>query len=149
MAGKSDYLENMLLKLLFNATTDSALASAAGSLTNLYVSLHTADPGDTGTQTTNEVQTSAYATYARQTVARTSGGWTVTANSVSPVAPITFPTTNSSGGGCTATHFAIGSATSGAGNILYAGGITPPIVIPATTAGVIPQLTSATTVTED
>lgn len=149
MAGKSDFLENMWLKLIFNQTTDATLASAAGSITNLYVALHTSDPGDSGTQTTNEVQTTTYATYARVTVARTSGGWTVTGNSVSPVAPITFPTTSGVGTGCTATHFSVGTLSSGAGNILYAGAITPAIVIPSATAGVIPQLTTATAITED
>lgn len=38
---KSSFLDNALLKLLFNATTDATFASAAGSITNLYVSLHT------------------------------------------------------------------------------------------------------------
>jgi hypothetical protein len=42
MAGLSDYLEQGLLNLLFRATSFTALAAT-------YVSLHTADPGDTGT----------------------------------------------------------------------------------------------------
>lgn len=149
MAGKSDYLENAILKLLFNATSDSLFASATGSMSNLYCALHTGDPLDSGTQTSNEVQTAAYATYTRVAVARTSGGFTVTGSSVSPVAAITFPTTSAVGTGCTATHFSIGELLTGAGKIFYAGPITPNIVIPATTAGVIPQLTTATTVTED
>jgi len=82
-------------------------------------------------------------------VARTTGGFTVTGSSVSPVAAITFPTTSAVGTGCTATHFSIGELLTGAGKIFYAGTITPNIVIPATTAGVIPQLTTATTITED
>ena len=149
MAGKSDYLENAILKLIFNATSDALFASAAGSMTNIYCALHTGDPLDSGTQTSNEVQTSAYATYTRVAVARTSGGFTVTGSSVSPVAAITFPTTSAVGTGCTATHFSIGELLTGAGKIFYAGTITPNIVIPATTAGVIPQLSTYTTVTED
>lgn len=151
MAGKSNFAENLVLKLLFNQTVDATLAATAGSLTSLYVALHTADPTDAGTQNSNEVTTGQYALYARVAVARTTGGWTVSGNSpasVSPVAAISFPTTNSTGSGCTATHFSIGTLASGAGNILYSGAITPNIVIPATTAGVTPQLTTASTVTE-
>lgn len=157
MAGKSDYLELNYLKLLFNATAFANIAdNAAGSpLTNLYVALHTADPGDGGSQTTNEVTTGQYALYARVAVARTSGGWTVTATgspavtSVSPVATVAFPTTNATGTGCTASYFSVGTDISGAGHLLYAGAITPGIIIPATTAGIIPQLTTASTITED
>ena len=151
MAGKSNFLETMILSLIFKATTDATLASAAGSATNLYVSLHTADPTDAGTQSSNEVTTTQYALYARVAVARTAGGWTVSGTSpasVSPVAPITFPTTNATGTGCTATYFGIGTDSTGATTLLYAGAITPSIVIPATTAGIIPQLTTASTVTE-
>src|SRR4051794_4223758 len=83
---------NNLLKLIFNATAWGNVADNAGTspLTNLYVSLHTSSPGATGNQTTNEVSTGAYTNYARVAVARTSGGWTVTTNSVSPVATIVF-----------------------------------------------------------
>lgn len=152
MAGKSDFLEALILNLLFKGTTDASLASAAGSVTNLYVSLHTADPGDTGSQSTSEVTTGQYALYARAAVARSGAAWVVSGTSptsVSPAAAISFPTTNATGTGCTATHFGIGIASSGATSLLYSGAITPNIVIPATTAGVIPQLTTASTVTED
>ena len=148
MAGKSAFLEALILNLIFKATTNALLASAAGSLTNLYIALHTSDPGDAGDQTTNEVSAAQYATYARVAVARSGSGWAITGSSISPVAAISFPTTSAVGTGCTATHFSIGSAGSGAGSILYAGQITPGISIPATTAGVIPQLTQATTITE-
>ena len=140
---KSNALENDLLKLIFNATAIANLADNAASspLTNLYVSLHTGDPGEAGNQTTNEC---AYTSYARQAVARTSGGWTVTANSVSPVADITFPACT--GGSETATHWAVGTASSSTGKILYSGAISPTIAI---STGVTPKLTTASTVTED
>ena len=75
MASLTNSAENSFLVLLFNATAWANVAdNAAGSpLTNLYVSLHTADPGEGGSQTTNET---AYTNYARQPVARTAGGWT-------------------------------------------------------------------------
>lgn len=141
---KGNTFENDLLKLIFNATAIANIADNASSspLTSLYVSLHTADPGEAGDQTTSEA---AYASYARVAVLRTSGGWTVTANSVSPVAAITFP--ESTGSGTTITHFAVGTATSGAGKILYSGTVTPNIAVGA--AGITPSLTTATAITED
>lgn len=140
---KGDTFENDLLKLIFNATAIANIADNAASspLTNLYVALHTADPGEAGSQTTSEV---AYTSYARVAVARTSGGWTVTTNSVSPAANIDFPT--GTGGSGTATHFSIGTVVSAAGKILYSGTVTPNI---ACGNGIIPRLTTATTITED
>lgn len=140
---KGNTFENDLLKLIFNATSIANMAdnASASPFTNLYVSLHTADPGEAGDQTTNEI---AYTSYARVAVARTSGGWTVTANSVSPVATISFPA--GTGGSGTATHFGVGTASSGAGKLLYSGTVTPNIVCGN---GVTPSLTTASTVTED
>lgn len=143
MAGKSDVFENDWLKLIFNATAIANMAdnAAASPLTSLYIALHTADPTDAGVQTASEA---TYTGYARVSVARTAGGWTVTGNSVSPVAAISF-------GACTAgantiTHWSVGVASSGGTKILYAGSVTPSISV---SAGVTPQLTTASTVTED
>ena len=140
---KGNTFENDLLKLIFNATAIANMADNAASspLTNLYVSLHTADPGESGDQTTSEV---AYTSYARVAVARTSGGWTVVNNSVSPAANIDFPA--GTGGTGTATHFGVGTASSGAGKLLYKGTITPNIVCGN---AVTPRLTTATAITED
>lgn len=140
---KSNTFENDFLKLIFNATAIANIADNAASspLTNLYVSLHTADPGEAGSQTTSEC---AYTSYARAAVARTSGGWTVTANSVSPASAITFPTCT--GGTEIATHAAIGTASSGAGKILYSGSIAPNISI---SVGVPPVLPTSSAITED
>lgn len=144
---KGDTFENDLLKLIFNATAIANIADNAGTspLTNLYVSLHTADPGEGGSQTTSECN---YTDYARVAVARTTGGFTVTANSVSPAANITFPNpTNATNLPQTATHFAIGTSASAAGKILYSGALSPTIVIANT--GVTPIVGSGTTITED
>ena len=140
---KGNTFENDLLKLIFNATAIANIADNAASspLTNLYVSLHTADPGETGDQTTSEA---AYTSYARVAVARTTGGWTVTNNSVSPVANIDFPA--GTGGSGTATHFGVGTASSGAGKLLYKGTVTPNI---AMGNGITPRITTASTITED
>ena len=140
---KGNTFENDFLKLIFNATAIADLADndATSPLTNLYVSLHTADPGEAGDQTTTET---AYTSYARVAVARTVGGWTVTANSVSPAANIDFP--QCTGGTSTVTHFAVGTASSGAGKVLYKGTVTPNIAV---ANGVIPRLSTATAITED
>ena len=141
---KSDAFENDLMKLFFQGTAIASLADNAASspLTNLYVALHTADPGETGNQSTSEI---SYTSYARVAVARTSGGWAVTANSVSPNATIIFPTSTGGTGG-TASYWSVGVAVSGATKILYSGTISPTIAV---TTGVQPQLTTASTITED
>ncbi len=140
---KGNTFENDWLKLVFNATAIANIADNAASspLTNLFVAAHTADPGEAGDQTTSEA---TYTSYARATVARTSGGWTVTANSVSPVSAISWPACT--GGTNTITHFSVGVATSGASKILYSGTVTPNISV---STGVTPQLTTASTVTVD
>jgi hypothetical protein len=140
---KSNTLENALLELLFKATTfaNVAINATASPITDLQVSLHTADPGEAGSQTTNEC---AYGSYARVAVARSGSGWTVTGNSVSPAANIDFPQCAS--GTETATHFGVGTDASGAGRLLYSGTITPNIAI---STGVTPRLTTASAITED
>lgn len=143
---KSNSWENSLLLLLFNNTNVANVGDATGlrgstTAGSLYVSLHTADPGETGDQTTSEA---TYTSYARVAVARSGAGFTVTANSVSPAATISFPA--GTGGSGTVTHFGIGTASSGAGVLLYSGTVTPNIV---TGNGITPQLTTASAITED
>lgn len=140
---KGNTFENDLLKLIFNATAIANIAdnAATGPLTNLFVALHTADPGEAGDQTTTEA---TYTGYVRISVARTTGGWTVTANSVSPVVAITF-------GACTAgtntiTHASVGVATSGVSKILYYGVVTPNIAV---SSGVTPILPTTSAFTEN
>ena len=109
-----------LLKLLFNNTAYAGIGDVAGLQPsgvagNLYVSLHTDDPGTGGGQATNEA---TYTGYGRVGVARSGAGWTIVSNRVSNAANITF-------GLCTAlsntiTHFGIGTDSSGAGQMLYA-----------------------------
>jgi hypothetical protein len=118
--------ENDICKLLFQAT---ALGWDAN--TDLYVSLHTADPGETGTQTTSEA---TYTSYARETVARTSGGWTVTNNQVKNAALVQFP--QCTGGSNTITHAAIGTASSGTGQIIVKGALSSSLAV---STGIQPQ----------
>jgi hypothetical protein len=143
---KTNTFENSLLLLVFNNTGIANIGDATGlrgstAAGSLYISLHTADPGEAGAQNTSEC---AYTGYARVAVARSGAGFTVTANSVSPAANIDFPA--ATGGSETATHWGVGVAASGATTLLYKGTITPNIAI---SNGVTPRLTTATTVTED
>lgn len=140
---KGNTYENDLLKLIFNATAIANIAdnAAASPLTNLWISLHTADPDETGNQTTSEA---TYGAYSRVSVARTTAGWAVVNNTVNPVANIVFPQCTS--GSNTITHAAIGTASSGTGKILYKGAVTPNIAV---TTGVTPRLTTVSSITED
>lgn len=118
--------ETDLLELIFNGTTITNIADNAASspATNLYVSLHTSDPGEGGSQDTNET---TYTSYARVAVARTSGGWTVSGNNASNTSTITFPTCT--GGSATLTHFGIGLASSSAGTLLFSGALDSPLAV--------------------
>lgn len=135
--------ESNILKLIFNATAWANYADNAASSpqTNIHCALHTADPGDTGTMSTSEA---AYTSYARVNVARTTGGWTESAGSVSPVANIDFPA--GTGGSGTVTHFSTGKTGGGATDILWSGTVTPNIV---TGNGITPRLATATAITLD
>lgn len=105
-----------VIKKIFNNT-----ALSWDGISNLYVSLHTADPS-AGNQTTNEA---TYTGYDRVEVARTASGWAA-ANPTSNVPELTFP--QCSGGSNTLTHLAIGTvAKPGTGQILYSGALTAPL----------------------
>lgn len=119
----SNASETNLLNLLFNNTDWANVGDAAGlqnsaAAGSFYVALHTADPGDAGNQSTNEV---SYTGYVRVAVARTAGGWTVSGNQVSNTATVQFG--ECTAGSATATHFSVGLLTSGAGDILYSGAL--------------------------
>ncbi len=145
MAGFSDTFENDVCKLIFNAVAIGNIAdnAATAPLTNLWCSLHTADPADTGTQGTNE---GGYAQYTRISVARTTLGWVVSTNSVSPVANIDFPQNTSTSTG-TFTHASIGvTSASTSGKIIAAGTVSPNINF---SQNVTPRLTTASSFTLD
>lgn len=128
--------ETALLQLIFTNTDLANVGDAAGlqnsaTAGSFYISLHTADPGETGTQTTSEA---SYTGYARVAVARSGAGWTVSGNNVSNAAAVTF-------GACTAgsntiTHFGIGSDSSGTGNLFFKGALTSSLAV---SSGITPS----------
>lgn len=143
---KSNSWENGLLLLLFNNTNFANVGDATGlrgstTAGSLYFSLHTADPGEAGDQTTNEI---TYTSYARVAKGRNGTDFTVTANAVAVNSAVTFPA--GTGGTGTATHWGLGTAATLAGTLLYKGTISPSIVCGS---GVTPQLAAGTVVTED
>lgn len=149
MAGKTDVFELDILKLIFNGTAIANIADNAASspVTTLYLSLHTSDPTDAAAsgQLTNET---TYTGYARVSVSRNSGGWlcqTVSGvSNVSPVSNVTFG--QCTAGTATITHVGIGTAATGAGKLLFSGSLSPSIPV---VVGVTPQITTASTITED
>ena len=205
---KGQVFANDVLALAYNSTVLSWNAN-----TNLYLSLHSADPTPGGNQTSSEV---VYTGYSRATQARTSGGFTVSevtgtgasctisgyvltvggavtgtwqvgqvvtgasvpANTIIEslgtgtggggtynlstistigsgeamtgycaqivlASTVSFPACT--GGTATAAYFAVGTASSGTGEILHTGPLSPTINI---STGVTPQLTTGTTITE-
>lgn len=143
---KSDTFEADILKAIFNATTIANLLDNAASspLSVLYFSLHSADPGDAGVQNTNEI---SYTGYARASVARTTGGFTISGSGPTQAAlAANLDFGACTAGTATATYFGVGVALSGATKLLYSGPITPSIVI---SNGVTPRLTTGTIITED
>jgi hypothetical protein len=116
---KSNTTENDLLEYVFKAT-----AFSWNALGNLYIALHTADPGEAGTAVTSEA---TYTSYARVSVARTGVGWTVAGNTAQNAALIQFP--QCTGGSNVITHVSIVTTASGAGQILYSGALNSSLTV--------------------
>lgn len=132
LAFKVAYLKLVLLGTALPNVWDNA---ASSPITNLYVSLHTADPVGND-QTSNET---TYGSYGRVAVPRTSGGWTIDdlTGIVVPAATIVFATPTSGSG--TITHVGVGKSVSGAGYLFWSGAVLPLIYI---TTSVAPRLTT-------
>jgi hypothetical protein len=131
------WLANSNIALVGDATGLRG-SSVAG---NLYFSLHTADPGEAGDQTTNEI---AYTSYARVSKARNGVTITISGNTATLAGAVTFPA--GTGGAGTATHWGLGTDASGAGLLMWKGAISPTIVCGS---GVTPELAAGTLLTED
>lgn len=125
--------ENKILSLYFENADAANIGDATGlrgstTAGSLFVSLHTADPGETGDQTTSET---TYTNYLRVAVARSIAQWTVASGVADNDNVITFAQCGTTG--ATITHFAFGSATSGTGNrdlngtasLVVSNGVTP------------------------
>jgi hypothetical protein len=123
----SNSSRNNLLQLIFNNVAWADIGNVAGLQPsgvagNLYVALHTADPGAAGTQATSEI---SYTGYARVAVARVAGAWAIAGNQVSNNATTQFGEMTAGAGG-SVTYFSVGSGSSGATEILASGQLTSP-----------------------
>jgi hypothetical protein len=139
--------EAALLDLLFLNIDWADIGDAAGlqnsaTAGSFYISLHSADPGEAGNQSTNEI---SYTGYARVAVNRTAGGWTRTTSTIANTALVQFG--QCTGGTATATHFGIGTDSTGAGNLLLKGALNASLSI---SNGIQPQFAAgAMTATVD
>lgn len=143
MSAASDTLEAAIAGLIFNNTAFAGIGDASGILGSaaagsLYVSLHTASPGEDGTQSTGEA---TYTGYARVAVARTAGGWTVTGGEFENAAVVQFPAATA--GSSTVTHIGIGTASSGPGKLLLSSALQNPSSL-AVTTGIAPKFDPGT-----
>ncbi len=91
--------------------------------TDLWLALHTADPGEAGSAVTNEA---AYTSYARVAVTR-STDFTVSGNQVSNANQESFP--QCTGGSETITHASIVTSSSGAGTIIVRAALNSSIAV--------------------
>lgn len=144
---KGNTFENDLLALIFNNTDIADIGDASGlqnsaTAGSLYVSLHTADPGEAGTAATSEA---TYTNYARVAVARSGAGWTVSGATATNAAQITFPQCGASGN--TITHVSITTAISGTSKILYSGALNSSLAVALNITPLFAA--SGLTVTED
>lgn len=128
--------ENGLLSLIFENANYANVGDATGLRGSstagvFYISTHTANPNETGTQTTSE---SAYTSYARVSVVRSTSGWTAASGVCDNDGAINFP--QATGGSETETHFGIGSDTSGTGNLFLWGALTSSLAV---SSGITPS----------
>lgn len=129
-----------LLKHYFQNANHANVGDATGLVASttagvFWISLHTADPGETGSQTTNEA---TYTGYARKSIVRSSGGWAVSSGAdpavADNVAALTFD--QCTAGSNTITHFGVGTAQTAAGNLLFSGALTASLAV---SAGITPE----------
>lgn len=147
MDAKGNTFETGFLNLVLNNIALAGIGDAGGlpksvADGSLFVALHTASPGEAGTQATSEC---AWTGYARQPVARdpVSPKWTVAAGNASNANAVAFSTCTANPE--TATHFSVGVAVSGATMILFYGALTTPVSIGVGVTPLFPvgQLTGA------
>ena len=125
----SNFAETAVLEAVFNG-----IALPWDANTNLWLALHTADPGEAGTAVTSEA---SYTSYARVLCTRATD-FTVTGDTVTNTNQEAFP--QSTGGSNVITHASIVDTASGAGNIIARATLTSSITV---TTGVQPLFAAA------
>lgn len=121
----SNTAETAILEQIFEG-----VALPWNSNTDLYLALHTADPGEAGTATTSEA---TYTSYARVAVTRATD-FNVSGNTISNANLEQFP--QCTGGSNTITYASIVTTSAGAGTIIVRAALSSSISV---TNGVQPQ----------
>lgn len=132
----TNVFENGLLSLIFENANYANVGDATGLRGSstagvFWISLHTADPNETGTQTTSEA---AYTSYGRVSVARSTSGWSVASGVADNDAAITFPACT--GSSSSVTHFGIGSDETSTGNLFLKGATSATLAV---SSGITPE----------
>lgn len=134
---KSNDTENDTLNANLRAVDPSWRSNASR-----YIALYTADPGESGSATTNEA---AYGSYARVAVTAATGFTAASGGSSSNTGLIQFPECTS--GSETEGYVGIVTTPSGAGQLIYSGALN---ASRAVSTGIQPQFAiGALVVTED
>lgn len=123
---KSTNTCNNILALLYNATPWANIAdnAAASPITLIYFATSTVTGAIGDTMSTNE---SAYTNYVRQSMPRSTAGWTApSAKATSNVAAITFPQCGVTG---ETTIAAKTGKSTGAADVFHYGDLNSPIII--------------------
>lgn len=125
----TNVFENGILSLIFENANYANVGDATGLRGSstagvFWISLHTANPNETGSQNTSEA---AYTSYGRVSVARSTSGWTVTSGVADNDSAITFPA--ATGGSESETHFGIGSDQTSTGNLFFWGALTSSLAV--------------------
>ena len=150
MAGKTAVMQYGNLRALFSGLyTNTSWAASAGT-TAIWVSFHTADPGEAAS-TAAEGGYTAYTRVQtdRSTVGTSPYGWAVTSGTLATVAPIgnvDFPQVATTTTG-TFTHFAVWpSSAATSTQAYYTGTLSPNINFGQ---NVTPRITTSSSITED
>lgn len=118
---------NNFLKLLYNATAwaDVAENDSSSPMTAVEMALATASYSASSTLASNET---SYTNYARQSIARTTGGWTAASGGQTEnVAAVEYPQCGASGN--TITSAATGKPGGGAAEIFHYGDLNASIAV--------------------
>lgn len=114
MSAASNYLENKLFDLIFRAVAFTPPAKT-------YIALHTADPGENGTNA--EVPTTTWPSYLRQDAAKggaQSSAWTVPNDGTGKNALQLLYAMYDGAAPLTVTHFSVWDAATGGNMLVYA-----------------------------
>lgn len=128
---------NAIQNLIYRAVAWANMAdnAATSPATAIDIALHTAAP-TTSSQSSNEVTTGQWNTYARLSITRNTSNWDAASNGMVQNTNLAQFVEMASGTGCVITHVSTGQG----GNIIHYGALTAPRTV---SAGIQPQFAAA------